>query len=77
MRWQKITVAIAGLHLTTSHSDTPTRRGAPVEAPLSGMELHGVCMCSVWHGLRRSLGSLSVEEGKSTFGIMAGIWAKF
>ena len=37
------------------------------------MVLRGVCMCGVWHDLRGTLGalSLSVEEGRSTFGIMA------
>ena len=41
--------------------------------------LRGVCVCSVWCGLRRTSGalSLSMEEGRSTFGIMTGIWPNF
>ena len=38
-----------------------------------------VRMCGVWRGLRgaTSVLSLSMEEGRPTFGIMAGIWANF
>ena len=42
------------------------------------MVLRGVCVCGAWHGLHGTLGALSlslslslVEEGRSTFGIMA------
>ena len=40
-----------------------------------------VRVCGMWRGLREALGALSlsllVEEGRSTFVVMEGIWAKF
>ena len=52
-------------------------RGGLLEAPppLDGMVVHYVRMCSVWCGLHGALGALSfsVEEGRSTFGVMVGI----
>ena len=67
-----------GLHSTTHYGDTPEHARGPLETPsLSEMVLCGVCMCSVGRGLRGTLGalslSLSMEEGRSTFGVMARI----
>ena len=46
--------------------------------PFSWMVLHVMRVCGVWHGSRGASGALfSVEEGRSTFGGMTGIWAKF
>ena len=60
------------LHSTTYRGDSSRARRAPLEG-LSNVWCYG---CS-----RRALGalylSLSVEEGRSTFGFMARIWANF
>ena len=47
----------------------PARVGPRWRAPLND-GVHVLCV-EFW------VLSLSVEEGKSTFGVMAGIWAKF
>ena len=56
----------------------PRTRG-PVGGPSQVNDVASVCVCGVWRGLCGASGalSLSMEEGRSTFGVMAGIWAKF
>ena len=57
----------------------PRTHEGPLEAPLSRKWYCVVCACEVrgmvCTGLR--VLSLSMKEGRSTFGVMAGIWAKF
>ena len=51
----------------------------PIEGPSRVNDDASVCVCGVWRGLRGDSGalSLSMKEGRPTFGVMAGIWAKF
>ena len=61
----------SSLHSTTCNGDTLARSG-----PIEGLFSIGWC---AWCGSRGSSGalSLSVEEGRSTFGGVVGILAKF
>ena len=56
----------------TAMATAPACTGPPLKGP--SRLVYG--MCTFVRGLGGSL-SLSVEEGRSTFGFMAGIWAKF
>ena len=60
-----------GLHSTTCHGNALARAGAPFEG-LSLSEYRVCVVCDVVCAELRVL-SLSVEEGKSAFGVMAGI----
>ena len=74
---------LLGLRLTTHRGEAPAHAGGPLEAPFSRKWYCVVCVCvvcgMVYVGLRvlSLFLSLSVEEGRYTFGIMAEILAKF
>ena len=72
------TAVIVGLHSTTHCGDALARAGSLLEGPLSLGMVHE-CACVVCGVVCARLQVLShlVEEGRSTFGIMVGIWAKF
>jgi len=62
-------IAVMGLRSTTRHGNAPAHVG-PIEGPFQLVGALGVVRVEL-----RVL-SLSVEEGRSTFGVMVGIWAK-
>ena len=67
----KIDTIIGGLRLATHHGNSSRTHRALLEGPSRKVY--------IWCVVRMELQvfSLSVEEGRSTFGVMAGIWAKF
>ena len=70
---KKTAIIVVGPHSTTRHGDSFSMCGAPLEGPSLNMY---IWFCSREASSALSL-SLSMEEGRSTFGVMAGIWAKF
>ena len=73
---KKTAAAIMGLCSTTRSGNTPACKMGPVKGPLSRMMIMGVrvcnSVCGVVHARLRLL-SLSIQEGKSTFGVVVGI----
>ena len=69
----KTITAIAGLHTTTCRGDSFRCAGPHWKAPVS---IYGGVRTCVLH-VELWVLSFSVKEGRFTFGIMAGIWAKF
>ena len=68
----KIVAVVVSLHLTTRRGDNSCVRRAPLEGP-SWNVYSGVCVVRA----ELQVLSLLIKEGRSTFGIMARIWAKF
>ena len=68
---RKTNTIIGGLRLATHHGNSSRTHRALLEGPSRKVY--------IWCVVRMELQvfSLSVEEGRSTFGVMAGIWAKF
>jgi len=68
-----------GLCSITRHNDAPARVRGPLEALLSRKWYCVLYVCVVYGMVctRLRVLSLSIKEGRSTFGVMAGIWAKF
>ena len=66
---EKIATVVMGPRSTTHCSDSSRVHEASLEGSFRYI------WCCVFTELR--VLSLSVEEGRSTFGFMAGIWAKF
>ena len=76
----KTAIAVVGLRSTTRRGDAPKRAKGACLKPLSWMMMMGVCVCNSAYGVvHMGLRVLSflVEEGRSTFGIVVGFWAKF
>ena len=66
-----------GLRLTTRRGNAPARAG-----PVGGPSQKWYCVVRVYvvYGMvcmGLQVLSLLVEEGRSTFGVMAGFWTKF
>ena len=71
----KTAIAVVGLRSTTRRGDAPKRAKGACLKPLSWMMMMGVCMCNSVYGVVRMglrVLSFSVEEGRSTFGIVVG-----
>ena len=65
----KTAAIIVGPRSATRHGDSSHAQD-PIGGPLS-------IVCKVVVHVELRVLSLSVEEGRSTFGVMAEIWAKF
>ena len=70
MAAKRTVASVMGLRSTTRRGDRSHTCGASLE---------GLSRCGCVYGSHRASGalSLSVEEGRSTFGVMVGIWDKF